>query len=230
MTSCNPGFAASIGSECCLVQVIGVVVTRRNEIDEVQPRGIDHARGHADMRLVGRSVLGRERVGQIGILQQAMVKPFEQKAALAEPPDVQNARVATCAPHVCHKSIVLQDRPDQHIRFELRVFDDLLADLTRLLVLHDQLDLAVGHPLALDDRQTGCGRKRLSWVWLAGRGGGLPAAVTDERNVFAPAPHLQFHRLPLAGGGRAVTGVDHGVHHVAVVEGLPRAGGPRRAS
>ena len=49
------------------VEVVGVVVARRHHVDEVQPRRIEDALGHADVGLVGPGVLLGERVGEVRI-------------------------------------------------------------------------------------------------------------------------------------------------------------------
>src|SRR5215208_7402104 len=81
-----------------------------------------------------------------------------------------------------------------------------VRELSGRLVLEDHLPAAVRHLLLLDHRPA---------VVLAPR-------ALDPRHAAA-APVVELNRLPPAGSRRGVAGVHHGVHDVAVVEGLRRS-------
>src|SRR5690606_31123186 len=69
------------------IEVIRVVVARGDDIDLVEARGIDHTLGDADVRLVGRSVLPRQRIGEVRIEDEAVAVPGDEETALPEPPE-----------------------------------------------------------------------------------------------------------------------------------------------
>ena len=70
------------------IEVVRVIVTGGHHVDEIEARGIDDALGHADVRLGGVRVLRGQRIGKVGIEQEVMAAMFDQKSALAEPPQV----------------------------------------------------------------------------------------------------------------------------------------------
>ena len=95
--------------ECLGVEVVGVVVRRRDDIYKAQAFRRDHAAGHALMRLVGRRVLARQRIGEIGVEQQVVSLPLHQEAALTQPPDMQPVGFGACALDIGKEGIVGQE-------------------------------------------------------------------------------------------------------------------------
>ena len=91
------------------VQMVGVIMTGGHHVDEVQPLRSYDPPGHADVRFVGRGVLLRQRVGEVGVQQQVAPLPCQQEPALPEPPD---ARAGTCCANVREKGVVLECRTD----------------------------------------------------------------------------------------------------------------------
>ncbi len=88
--------------------MIGVVVARSHHIDEVEPFRGDDALRHADVRLVCRSVFMGEGIGEIGIEEQVVALPLDEKTALPQPPDVQVVWVIASGKNVGEKFIVLE--------------------------------------------------------------------------------------------------------------------------
>ena len=88
--------------------MVDVIVTRGDDIDEIQPLGRHHAFGHADMGLVRRRVFFRQRIGQIRIEEEMMALPLQQKTALAEPPEMKVLEVAASGCDIGEKRVILQ--------------------------------------------------------------------------------------------------------------------------
>ena len=74
------------------VEVVGVRVRGGHDVDEAEPRRVDHPLGHAHVRLVGAGVLAGQRVRQVRVEQQVAAVVGDQEAALAEPPEVERSR------------------------------------------------------------------------------------------------------------------------------------------
>ena len=67
------------------VHVVGVVVGHENEVDRAQPLDVDRRRHQPLMRRRGAAILLGERVGEIGVDQQAQATRLDHEASLAEP-------------------------------------------------------------------------------------------------------------------------------------------------
>ena len=113
----HPRIGAQQRDERVGVEMIGVIVAGGDDVDEVEPRGIDDARGHAHVRLVGVRVLRRQRIRQIRVEQQMTPAPLHQEAALPQPPQSEVPIVARRRPDVGEQRLVLQRRLD-HARPE----------------------------------------------------------------------------------------------------------------
>ena len=87
------GVRVTQGAKRLGIQMVGVVVARRDHVDEVQPRRIDHALGHPHMWLVGAGVLDGQRVRQVRVEQQVRAVELHQETALSQPPQA-HVRVA----------------------------------------------------------------------------------------------------------------------------------------
>ena len=89
-----------------------MIVARGDDIDEIQTLRRDHALGHAHVRLVGRRVLFRQRIGQIRIEEEVFALPLQQKTALAEPPEMKVPEVLARSCDIGKKRVVLKSRFD----------------------------------------------------------------------------------------------------------------------
>ena len=102
------------GAERLAVQMIGVVVTGGHNVDEVE--ALPGATTRSVMRMWGLSVAAyflREGIGEVGIEEEEASLPFEEEAALAEPPEVQDAFVSGCILHILEEGIILEEGFDQ---------------------------------------------------------------------------------------------------------------------
>src|SRR5438552_13990497 len=95
--------------------MVGVVVTRGDDINEVQARRIDHALCHAHMRLIGGRVFLRQRVGQVRIEQQVLALKLHQKSTLAQPPKTQIVVVLVGRAYIREEIFILEDWLDHAI-------------------------------------------------------------------------------------------------------------------
>ena len=84
-----------------------MVMAGGDYIDEIEPFRRNDPLGHADVRFVRLRVFGRERIGQVRVEQKVMVLPLNEKAALAEPPEVEMLDVRASVRHVGQKGFVL---------------------------------------------------------------------------------------------------------------------------
>ena len=85
-----------------------------DDVDEVEPLGLDHELGHAHVRLVGVRVLARQRVREIRVEQQVPALPGDQEAALAEPPQVEAIGIGGA--DVGEQRVAGLERPDHRYR------------------------------------------------------------------------------------------------------------------
>ena len=76
------------------VEMVGMIVARGGDVDEVKPLRFDHQLGHPRVRLVGGGVFAGERVGQVGVEQEVFPTPLGKKTALAKPPEVERVPLA----------------------------------------------------------------------------------------------------------------------------------------
>ena len=77
---------ASSPLERLRVQMVRVIVAGGDDFDKIQPFRGDDPFGHADVRLVGRRVLARQRIRKVRVEQQEMIAPTDEKTALPKPP------------------------------------------------------------------------------------------------------------------------------------------------
>ena len=66
--------------------MVGVVVAGGDHINKIQLGRVNDQPGHSDVGLVGSGVFFREGIGEVGVEEQVLARPFYQKTALAEPP------------------------------------------------------------------------------------------------------------------------------------------------
>ena len=88
--------------------MIGMIVARRDDINEVQPLRRDDAPGHADVRLVRGGILVRQRIGEIRIKQQMPPLPLHKEPALAKPPEVERVGMFARGQNVGEERVVFQ--------------------------------------------------------------------------------------------------------------------------
>ena len=91
-----------------LVEMVRVIVTRRDDINEVEALRRDHALGHSHVRLVGLGIFVRERIGEVRVEQQVTALPLGEKPALAEPPEVKIIRVIPRGQTIGEEVVILQ--------------------------------------------------------------------------------------------------------------------------
>jgi len=97
-------------------------MTGSDNIDEVEPCGIDSASSHPHVGRVGARVLGGQRIGQVRIQQQMLPTPLQQESALAKPPQPNMPVIAACEAYIREKRIVLQEGCDHLWCPELDVY------------------------------------------------------------------------------------------------------------
>jgi hypothetical protein len=93
------------------VEVVRVAVTGGDDVDEPESCGIDDASRHPHVRGWRSLVLLGQRVRQVGIEEEMAVVELDQKAALAEPPEMQRTRRRLL--DVAEEGIVGERRLDQ---------------------------------------------------------------------------------------------------------------------
>ena len=96
-------------------EVVGVVVSGGDEVDEVEPLGGHHARRHAHVQLVGGGVFLGERVGEVGIEQEVAALPLDEKAALSQPPEPEAVVVLRRPSYIGQQRIVGEERLDHGV-------------------------------------------------------------------------------------------------------------------
>ena len=103
------GGGAGDGEERGGVEVVRVEVAGGGEVDHVEEVRGDDAFAEAHVRFGGGGVFFSEGVGEVGVEEEVVVEPLEEKAALAEPPDAEGVRAVMGG---------------EDIRAEGRVFED----------------------------------------------------------------------------------------------------------
>jgi hypothetical protein len=93
------------------VEVVGVSVTGRDDVDEPEPCGIDDASRHPHVRGRRFRVLLGQRVRQVGVEEEIAVVELDEKPALAEPPEMQRTRGRLL--DVAQEGVVGERRLDQ---------------------------------------------------------------------------------------------------------------------
>jgi hypothetical protein len=93
------------------VEVVRVAVTGGDDVDEPESYGIDDASRHSHMRSWRSLVLLGQRVRQVGVEEEIAVVELDQKAALAEPPEMQRTRGRLL--DVAEEGVVGERRLDQ---------------------------------------------------------------------------------------------------------------------
>jgi hypothetical protein len=107
------GVAAQHGTERLGVEVVGVGVARRDDVDAVEERRVDDALAQAHVRAVRGGVLPGQRVGEVRVEEHPPPRCGQQEAALAEPPQVERPRLLTLrAVDVGDQGGVGEDRSD----------------------------------------------------------------------------------------------------------------------
>ena len=86
------GGGAGDGEERGGVEVVGVEVAGGGEVDHVEEVRGDDAFAEAHVRFGGGGVFFSEGVGEVGVEEEIVALPLEEKAALAEPPDAEGVR------------------------------------------------------------------------------------------------------------------------------------------
>ena len=86
------GGGAGDGDECGGVEVVRVEMAGGGEVDHVEEVRGDDAFAEAHVWFGGGGVFFSEGVGEVGVEEQVVVLPFEEEAALAEPPDAEGVR------------------------------------------------------------------------------------------------------------------------------------------
>lgn len=102
------------GPECLQryrIEMVGVAVAGGDDIDEPEPRGVDDATRHPDVRGRRPFVLLRQRVRQVRVEQEIVVVELREEAALTEPPQVQGSD--RCAFDVAEERVARERRLDQ---------------------------------------------------------------------------------------------------------------------
>jgi len=91
--------------------MIGVPMAGGDEIDEPEPRRLDDAARHPNVRSRRPRVLLGQRVRKVRIEQEVTVVELDEKAALAEPPEMQRTRGRLL--DVAQEGVVRERRLDQ---------------------------------------------------------------------------------------------------------------------
>ena len=109
---CNDQFHLRIhaeqGNQRLGIEMVGVIMARGDNVNEVQPIRRDHRLGHPHMRLVRVRILLRQRIGQVRVEHQMSALPVQQKSALAEPPEMEMLEVLAGGGNVRQKLVVLE--------------------------------------------------------------------------------------------------------------------------
>lgn len=93
------------------VEMVGVAVAGGDDVDEPEPRGVDDASRHPDVRGRRPFVLLRQRVRQVRVEQEVVVVELHEEAALTDPPEMESTR--RCAFDVAEERVVRERRLDQ---------------------------------------------------------------------------------------------------------------------
>ncbi len=86
------GGGAGDGEERGGVEVVRVEMAGGGEVDHVEEVRGDDAFAETHVWFGGGGVFFSEGVGEVGVEEEVVVEPFEEEAALAEPPDAEGVR------------------------------------------------------------------------------------------------------------------------------------------
>ena len=92
--------------------MIRVIVTGGHDVDESEFFRRDNALRHAHVRFVRTRIFLGQRIGEVRIREEVPSFPLKEKAALAQPPQMQGFCCARCIRDVCKNRLVPEDRPD----------------------------------------------------------------------------------------------------------------------
>src|SRR5437667_2715773 len=174
--------------------MVRVAVARGDGVDEAEPRRVDDAAGHADVRRGRLRVLLGQRVGEVRVEQEVPAVTLDEEAALPEPPEVK--RPGSRALHICEERVVGENGLDQTpsssrtIRTPETRFASLARAAQRAVWLRPQS--------GANDRRSGGARRRKCRTRAATSSGGsiqelltstIPTA-TSFRSAISPTMSL----------------------------------------